>query len=149
MGYRFLTASEFDYIKDLLKRNRRDVNEVAKLHPRSTETIERIRDSKNFAEYKGGNVKTPTKKVEVKKTTNRQYDGAILAEMKRLRTSIDNLNSHFGNSRVDVLEEKTESEIEAGPSNGVVFALIVILGLLIVGHFSGVNAQVIRFIFGW
>lgn len=99
MGARYLTPTEFAYIKELLKKYRHDVKKVSEIHLRSRGFIAAIDNAVTFEEYKnpnkGNSEPCPEKKEAPEKSeaksTNRQYDGAILSEMARLRKAIENL----------------------------------------------------------
>lgn len=100
MGARYITPTEFAYIKELLEKNKHDVKKVAELHPRSRGTISAIDNAVTFQAYLTPSA-TPVEpepvkeetpgKAEGKKSSPHHYDGAILSEMARLRKAIEKL----------------------------------------------------------
>ena len=97
-----MTPVEFKYIKQLIEKNR-SLKKVARIANRSYSIVGYIDKARNFQHYvqirpggkknkKQENLYSIAKPTPVKKQTPKDYSGALLAEMKRLRLSIDSLN---------------------------------------------------------
>jgi hypothetical protein len=96
MGARYITPTEFAYIKELLGKYKHDSKKVSEMTQRSRGTICQIDNSVTFEAYSNPNSEPDVKKEapeksEAKKSTLHQYDGAILSEMARLRKAIEKL----------------------------------------------------------
>lgn len=131
MGYRYITQTEYDFIRELIKKNKGDITKVKVICGRSYSSLQYIKASSSFKNYikirpgkhqdrkaiesrKNGHAKpvqmklAPARDTEANKPT-KDYSGAILAEMARLRHSIDEFNKRCNYPLIKV--ESTEPTI--------------------------------------
>jgi len=106
MGARYITPTEFAYIKALANRKNLSSKKIVELTSRSLETVNRIKDAATFKDYKANKktVKTPApvqtqmgiddpKPVNGEAKPKKDYSGALLGQIHRLTQAISYNNN--------------------------------------------------------